>query len=75
MPEGIMNNRLIEQKFSVLPDDLKREVLNFIDFLMAKRKEEKKTSGQFDFTWEGALADFKDGLSSVDLQHKSMEWR
>ena len=69
-----MNTRLIENKFNVLPDDLKREVLDFIDFLMAKRRQEKILS-QFDFAWEGGLTDFKDDFNSVDLQHKSMEWR
>jgi hypothetical protein len=69
-----MNTRLIENKFNVLPDDLKREVLDFIDFLMAKRRHEKILS-QFDFTWEGGLTDFKDDFSSVDLQHRSMDWR
>jgi hypothetical protein len=69
-----MNTRLIENKFNVLPDDLKREVLDFIDFLMAKRRQEKILS-QFDFTWEGGLTDFKDDFSSVDLQHRSMDWR
>ena len=69
-----MNTRLIENKFNVLPDDLKREVLDFIDFLMAKRRQEKILS-QFAFTWEGGLTDFKDDFSSVDLQHRSMDWR
>ncbi len=30
---------------------------------------------QFDFSWEGALADLKDQYSSVELQHEAMEWR
>jgi len=69
-----MNTHLIEQEFNVLPDHLKREVLDFIDFLMAKRRQEKIWS-QFDFTWEGGLTDFKDNFNSVDLQHQSMDWR
>ena len=69
-----MNTCLIENKFNVLPDDLKREVLDFIDFLTAKRRQEK-VSRQFDFTWEGGLTDFKDDFNSVDSQHQSMDWR
>lgn len=69
-----MNTHPIENRFNVLPDDLKKEVLDFIDFLMAKRKQEK-ISSQFDFTWEGGLTDFKDDFNSVDLQHQSMDWR
>ncbi len=69
-----MNTHLIERKFNALPDDLKREALDFIDFLMTKKRHEK-TSSQFDFTWEGGLSDLKDKYNSVDLQHQSMEWR
>lgn len=69
-----MDTNLIEHKFNTLPDDLKKEALDFIDFLIMKRRH-KKSPAQFDFTWEGGLADFKDRYSSVELQHQSMEWR
>ena len=69
-----MNTYLIEHKFNVLPDDLKKEVLNFIDFLIAKRKLEKSLT-PFNFSWEGGLADYNEEYSSVDLQHQSMGWR
>jgi len=72
--EDNMDTHLVEQKFNVLPDHLKREVLDFIDFLMSKRKQEE-ISSQFDFNWEGGLSGFKDDLNSVDLRHQSMEWR
>jgi len=29
----------------------------------------------FNFSWEGKLKDIKDKFTSVDLQHKAMEWR
>jgi len=69
-----MNTHLIERKFNALPNNLKREALDFIDFLMTKKRHEK-ISSQFDFTWEGGLSDFKNKYNSVDLQHQSMEWR
>jgi len=69
-----MNTHLIERKFNALPNNLKREALDFIDFLMTKKRHEK-ISRQFDFTWEGGLSDFKNKYNSVDLQHQSMEWR
>ncbi|MCI5210784.1 MAG: DUF2281 domain-containing protein, partial [Candidatus Electrothrix sp. ATG2] len=31
-----MKTSVIEYKFNTLPDDLKKEVLNFIDFLLTK---------------------------------------
>lgn len=71
-----MNSQLAEHKFRALPEDLKREVLNFMDFLLAKRQKEKKQhSGRFNFSWEGGLSDLKKRYNSVDLQHKSMDWR
>ncbi len=69
-----MKPSLVERKLNALPDDLKREVLDFIEFLMTKRRYEKSTS-PFNFNWEGGLSGIKDEFSSVDLQHKSMEWR
>jgi hypothetical protein len=71
-----MNSQLAEQKFRTLPEDLKKEVLTFIDFLLAKRQKEKKQrSGQLNFSWEGGLSDLKKKYRSVDLQHQSMDWR
>ncbi len=34
-----MKTSVIEYKFNTLPDDFKKEVLNFIDFLLTKRKK------------------------------------
>ena len=69
-----MSTDLIERKFNALPEDLRREALDFIDFLITKRGYEA-VSSQFDFAWEGELSDLRDKHSSVDLQHKSLEWR
>ena len=69
-----MDTNLIERKFNELPNDLKKEVLDFIDFLITK-KGRKIVSSRFNFDWEGSLSDFKNKYSSVNLQHKSMEWR
>ncbi|MCI5210562.1 MAG: DUF2281 domain-containing protein [Candidatus Electrothrix sp. ATG2] len=71
-----MKTSVIEYKFNTLPDDLKKEVLNFIDFLLTKRKkEEKRQKRQFNFSWEGGLDDLNSTYSSVELQHKATEWR
>ncbi|WP_446008539.1 DUF2281 domain-containing protein [Candidatus Electrothrix sp.] len=71
-----MNTQLAERKFRTLPDDLKREVLNFMDFLLAKRKRGKiSRPGKFEFSWEGGLSHLKDKYNSVELQHQSMDWR
>ncbi len=69
-----MDTNLIERKFNELPNDLKKEVLDFIDFLITKKRP-KIVSSRFNFDWEGSLSDFKNKYSSVNLQHKTMEWR
>lgn len=69
-----MDTDSIQYKLKTLPDDLKEEVLDFIDFLISKKKQ-KSTGTHFNFTWEGSLSDMKDKHSSVDLQHRAMDWR
>ena len=36
--------------------------------------EPKKKEG-FKFDWEGSLKEVKDKFTSVELQHKALEWR
>jgi len=64
----------IENRINELPDDLKKEVIDFIDFLIMKKNQGKTTEG-FNFNWEGGLAELKDKYSSVDLQHQASDWR
>ena len=69
-----MDTQLIQVKLDELSEELKREVLDYIDFLIMKHyKEEKK--GKLKFDWEGGLSDLKEKYTSVELQHKAMEWR
>jgi len=69
--EGYVMEKAYEL-FQKLPDDLKREVIDYIEFLLEKKA--KKKHGQLGFTWKGALKNMKDKYSSVELQHKALEW-
>ena len=69
-----MNTEPIEVKFNKLPEHLKKEVVDFIDFL-TKKHQEPKTLRNFNFSWEGGLSELKDEYSAVELQHKAAEWR
>jgi len=69
-----MNTEPIEVKFNKLPEHLKKEVVDFIDFL-TKKHQEPKALGNFNFCWEGDLSELKDEYSAVELQHKAAEWR
>ena len=61
-----------------LPLYLKKEVLDDVEYLLNKFPKQQKTTAprkNFRFDWEGGLGDIKDEMTSVELQHKAMEWR
>lgn len=70
-----MLEKEIEIKLQNLPEDLKKEVLDYIEFLSKKYEKKESSSRKFKFNWEGALADIDEKLTSVELQHKALEWR
>ena len=56
-----------------LPPDLRAEVRDFVEFLLTKRKP---GSGQIlRQNWAGALRDYREQYTSLDLQHLASEWR
>ena len=69
-----MDVNSIQYKLNALPDEFKKEVSDFIDFLLSKKKE-SNIDARFDFSWEGGLSDMKGQYTSVDLQHRAADWR
>lgn len=68
------SEQAIKVKLEELPDDLRKEVLDYIEFLLQKyHKQERKE--KFRFHWEGGLSELKEKYTSVELQHKALEWR
>ncbi len=65
----------MELKIRELPEDLRREVLDYIEFLLTKYKFRLKKTKKFKFNWEGGLSEIQEKFTSVELQHKSLEWR
>jgi hypothetical protein len=67
----------IRVKIKKLPDHLIPEVLDYIEFLLNKyaNKETVESKNKFKFNWEGGLSKLKDQYTSVELQHKAMDWR
>ncbi len=63
----------IEEMVKKLPEELQKEVMEFVKFLLEKRAGKKR--GQPKFDWEGALKDLKGQYTSVELQHKVSDWR
>jgi len=64
----------IEIEVKKLPENLKIEVLDYIEFLL-NRYGKKSKGKKFNFDWEGGLSELKDRFTSVELQHKALEWR
>ena len=69
-----MADEIIKAKFEKLPIALKREVLDYIEFLLQKYSVRMKKE-KFRFDWEGGLSDLRDKYTSVELQHRALEWR
>ena len=70
-----MYEKDINLKMKKLPDSLKKEILDYTEFLIKKYKISKTEDKKIKFDWEGGLSELKDKYTSVELQHKALEWR
>ena len=68
-----MYEKEIEMKARKLSDNLKKEVLDYMEFLLSKHIKSK--GSKFTFDWAGGLSNIKNEFNSVELQHKALEWR
>ncbi len=55
-----------------VPPDLEPEVKDFVEFLLSKHR--RKKGGRMKLHWRGGLKDLKEDYTSVELQHKSLQW-
>jgi hypothetical protein len=72
-----MSTLQIEQKIRQLPGYLLPEVVDYVEFLLNKHVQPKQQTKAkaLTFDWEGGLSNLADKLTSVELQHKVLEWR
>ena len=56
-----------------LPPDVQAEVRDFVEFLLAKHS--RKSGKKLRQDWAGALRDFRDQYTSLDLQRQALDWR
>lgn len=56
-------------------DDRLKELEEKMDSLVSKYQEREVVGKKFEFDWEGGLSDLKEKFTSVELQHKALEWR
>ncbi len=63
----------VDELLRELPPDIRQEVADFVEFLLAKRAKTARRSPTF--SWAGALRDMGQSHTSVQLQHEITEWR
>ncbi|PKM83693.1 MAG: hypothetical protein CVU88_01655 [Firmicutes bacterium HGW-Firmicutes-13] len=72
-----MYEKEIVKLIKELPVDLRIKVLDYIELLLKKNKktDKKLNKNNFRFDWEDGLSEIKDEFTSIELQHRSLEWR
>ncbi|MDT7907918.1 MAG: DUF2281 domain-containing protein [Candidatus Calescibacterium sp.] len=63
----------LKELIEKLPPDLQKEVKDFVEFLVEKNIKRRK-KGRLELSWRGALRELRNKFSSVELQHKSLDW-
>jgi hypothetical protein len=63
----------IGEMIKELPPELQQEVEDFVQFLIEKRV--RKPGRKLRQDWAGALRDYRDRYTSLELQKKALEWR
>ncbi len=70
-----MNTRAkpLHELVQELPPDVRAEVLDFIEFLLAKR--DRQVRGTLRQDWAGALREYREQYTSLELQRQALAWR
>ena len=63
----------IEEKIRELPSELQQEVEDFVQFLTEKRV--RRTGKILRQDWPGALREYRDRYTSLELQKEALKWR
>jgi hypothetical protein len=63
----------LQELVQELPPDLRAEVRDFIEFLLVKRS--RRTRMMLRQDWAGALRDYRQQYTSLELQHQALAWR
>jgi hypothetical protein len=63
----------IDHKIKQLPQNLQKEVIDFVDFLLSKKVRRKHKKPQL--KWIGGLKEYRDKFTALELQKKASEWR
>jgi hypothetical protein len=69
----IEHDEAIEQAVQLLPWEIREQVREFIESLLAERNAPSEARRP-NLEWRGALRDLREQYTSVELQHKVIEW-
>jgi hypothetical protein len=70
MAEGAKS---LEELVKELSPESRQEVRDFVEFLLQKQRRAPGRKLRQD--WAGALRDYRDRYTSLELQKKALEWR
>ena len=73
MEKTMSVDKSLLEKLEKLPAEKRQEVEKFVEALLNKQKP--KTSAKLRQDWAGALRDYRDQYTSLELQKKALEWR
>jgi hypothetical protein len=63
----------LDELIQELSPNMRDEVRHFVEFLLAK--QERETGKKLRQDWAGALREYRQEYTSLDLQAKALEWR
>ena len=64
----------IEAKLRRLPPERRKEAIAYIDRLLEERETESQPRTRVPYVSRGSLADVREKYSSVELQHRALDW-
>ncbi len=64
--------KTLEEMVKELPPESQDEVRDFVEFLLSKKRKRKQKYLRMD--WAGALREYRDQYTSLELQKKALEW-
>ena len=63
---------VLKELIEKLPPELQKEVEDFVEFLLERKVHRKQK--KLRLSWAGALKEYRDRFTSLELQKKALEW-
>jgi hypothetical protein len=71
--ERMQERKKLEDIIKELPQDLRKELEDFAQFLWEKKFKQGFKRKKLSLTWVGGLKEYRDKFTSLDLQKKALE--